>query len=304
MPSPVPAGYTRGPIFFIGALTTPAAEARLLQRFWAEAGGFGARLVIVPAGETGRAQAAHYRDVLQGLESDSVDILAAATRAEALRPENAARVQAATGILLAGPDALRLASAMGGTPLAQAIRRANAQSKAVAGVGSSAAILCQHMLAGGAAAAGSASAAPYTHRRAVAFAPGLGIVNRVVLDAALPLAPVAQPADRAERAARLVSAVAHNPFLVGVSLDADTGAAIYADATMEIFGDGSALVVDGAQLQHSGLHDAALGEPFSVAGMHLHGLSRGYTFNFDTRRVRAPEPADASLQTAALKAAF
>jgi cyanophycinase len=132
----------------------------------------------------------------------------------------------------------------------------------------------------------------------VAFAPGLGIVNRVVLDAA------ALPGGRAEALARLVSAVAHNPFLVGVSLAPGTGAAIYPDATMEIFGDGSALVVDGALLYRADLLDAAPGEPFSVAGMTLYGLDRGYTFNFDTRRVRAPELAEASLQTEAIKAAF
>jgi cyanophycinase len=301
VPSPVPAGYTRGPIFFTGALTAPAAEARLLQRFWAEAGGFGARLVLVPAGGQGRAAAEHYRAVLQGLESDSVEIVDASTRAAARLPENAARVQAATGILLAGPDVLRLAGTIGGTPLAQAIRRANAQGKAVAGVGPAAAILCQHMLAGDPGGPALATGAPYTRRRAVAFAPGLGIVNRVVLDAA---AQQAGRAEATEALARLVSAVAHNPFLVGVSLDADTGAALYADTTMDIFGEGGALVVDGAHFYAADLLDAAPGAPFSVAGIELHGLTRGYTFNFDTRRVRAPEAADASLQTEAVKAAF
>lgn len=295
MPSPVPAGYTRGPIFFLGALTSPAAQARLLQRVWAEAGGFGARLVLISAGAHALAAAEDTRRRLLDLEGDSVEILAAPTRAAAHDPRAVARVQAATGILLTGADAQRLAAVVGGTPLAQAIRRANAQGKAVAGVGASAAILCQHMLAAG---AGAPEGAPYTRRRAVSFAPGLGIVNRIVLDTAL------QPPAAAESLARLVSAVAHNPFLVGLGLDADTGAALYPDTTVEIFGDGAALVVDGAQLHHADLLDAAPGEPFSVAGMMLYSLRRGETFNVDTRHVGAPAPDDATLQTEALKAAF
>lgn len=299
MPSPVPAGYTRGPILFIGALTGAAAEAKLLQRFWAEAGGFGARLVVIPTGEQGRSQAEHYRRLLMELESDSVEILDAATRAAAQSAEHAARVHAATGILLAGPHALRLASTMGGTPLAQSIRRANAQGKAVGGIGPAAAILCQHMLAEETpVGTGADEAAPFMHRRLVHFAPGLGIVNRVVLDAGT------APDGPAGHLARLVAAVAHNPFLVGVSLDANTGAAIYPDTTMEVFGAGGALVVDGSHLQHTDLHDVDAGRPFSVVGVQLHALGRGYTFNFDTRAVRAPEPADATLQSEALKAAF
>lgn len=292
MPSPVPAGYTRGPILFLGEIQSPAAEQKLLQRFWDEAGSYGARIVLIesPAAALNE-KGSFFAAQLAEWECDSVTLLTVATRTDARQSAAVEKVHAATAILFLGDDPLRLAMYLGGTPLAQGVRRANAQGKAVGAVGGCASILCQHMIAVHPLAGDAPSI------RSVHFAPGLGIVNRMALDAALPGNSSRLATDR------LLAAVAHNPFLVGVRLDADTGAVIYPDTTLEIFGDGSALLVDGHQIIETNLYEASADTPLTVVGAQVHVLGRGYTFNFDTHEIRPPA-ADAALQVEAVKAAF
>ncbi len=233
MPAPTPAGYTRGSILFINQCITAQAENALLQHFWEEAGAYGARLVLLAADDAGKALAAHCTALFQSWESDSVHILAVESREAALHPATLSEVEGATGILFLGANPLRLASVLGGTPLAQAIRRSNARGKIIGGYGQAAALLCEHMIAFD---HNDEERLPLLRRHQIQFAPGLGITNRLVLDTT-----PTDPADGWNRLARLLCAVAYNPFLAGVGLEVNTGAAIYADNTLEIFGENSAL---------------------------------------------------------------
>ncbi|MFN8440506.1 MAG: hypothetical protein U0175_07055 [Caldilineaceae bacterium] len=88
------------------------------------------------------------------------------------------------------------------------------------------------------------------HRQLIQFAPGLGIVNKLVLMVLL------TPNDSAgDRISRLLTAVAYNPFLIGVSLEADTGITLYANDSFDVFGQNNVLVVDGQGLQYTNLHE-------------------------------------------------
>jgi cyanophycinase-like exopeptidase len=107
-------------------------------------------------------------------ECDKLDDIITPDRVSARQEEYSHLVEQATGIVLVGDDPLQWAAILGGTPLAQMIRRANARSKLVAGVGAVGAFLCQHII--------SAGAQPATLRGAVSFGPGLGLVNRIVVD--------------------------------------------------------------------------------------------------------------------------
>jgi cyanophycinase len=296
MPALVPAGYTRGAILFLGPFAAPAAEAKLLQRFWNEAGAYGSRILIVACARTASIQGSRIRQVLADWESESVETLLLEKREQAANSEGLDAVARATGILIVGEQPLRLAGLLGGTALAQAIRRANAQNKVICGVGGGATLLCQHMML---PAESAPAAGPLVHRDMVNFAPGLGIVNRLVLDAR---GENAEPAG--DPLGRLLAAVAFNPFLVGVHLQADTGAVVYPNTVMEIFGDRSALVVDGMQMRHNSLPDAAPGQALSLLGVQIHVLGSGCTFTFDTRVVAAPGESDLTLGREAIKAAF
>ena len=209
-----------------------------------------------------------------------VVVLPVQGRSEARNEGLPGLVDNATGILLVDGNPLRFTSILGGTPVAQAIRRANARGRVVAGIGRAGAALCQHMIA-----FDYRKQLPdvFLHRSLIQFAPGLGIVNRLALDC-----DEETGSHFRTHLSRLLTAVAYNPFLIGMALDPDTGAALYADSTLEIFGFGSAMIVDGWQVSYTDLHEHADDAPLSVLGAALHLLSAGYTFNLDTHTAARP----------------
>lgn len=282
MPALVPPGFTRGPILFIGSDANRPIDAPLLQRFWTEAGSYGARILIVPTAAT-QAAADPYVQLFTQWEAGAVNVLTVQNRTEAQQALHLALIDQATAILILDGNPLRFASILGGTPVAQAIRRANARGKIVAGIGRGGAILCQHMLV---FEPSLAAPEPFLHRRLIQFAPGLGIINRLVLD-------VANGAEGLQAGlSRLLTAVAYNPFLVGVNLEPGVGVAIYAESTLEVFGTGSVLLVDGAGISYTNVHESEREESLSLIGVQLHVLARGYTFNFDQRTVHQPVSSD------------
>ena len=87
---------------------------------------------------------------------------------------------------------------------------------------------------------------------------------------------------------RLLTAVAYNPFLIGLALDPNTGIVVYANSTLEVFGAGSALVVDGWQLEHIDIDVHEADVLMNVTGVTIHMLSAGYTYNLDTHSASGP----------------
>jgi cyanophycinase len=215
---------------------------------------------------------------------DSLEVLPVRQRADAHDAKLAALIDNATGILLSDGNPLRFTSILGGTPVAQAIRRANARGRVVAGIGRAGAVLCQHMIAFDYRQA-LTQALPdvFLHRSLIQFAPGLGIINRLALDCDEEVGSHFRT-----HLSRLLTAVAYNPFLIGLALDPDTGAAVYADSTLEIFGAGSAMLVDGWQMTHTDLYEHAEDAPLSVTGVQMHMLARGYTYHLDSHTANHP----------------
>lgn len=279
MPAPVPPGFTRGPIIFMGPLTENLAFERMMQSFWDEAGSYGARILIAPTAAPEDNQIERYRRWLRDAEVESVELLSVADRRAAADPGIVALVDAATGILVTDGNPLRFVGMLGGTPVAQAIRRANARGRVICGVGQGGAVLSQHMILPGAPPVSPEMLMPSLIR----FAPGLGIVNRVAFDCDAEMGT-----NLRTHLPRLLTAVAYNPFLIGVALDPNTGAVIYANSTLEVFGSGAALIVDGWQMEQTTLFATAMDEPFQVSGVEVHTLMHGYTYNLDVHQAKAP----------------
>ena len=145
-------------------------------------------------------------------------------------------------------------------------------------------MLCQHMIAFDYRQSLLQSMPDvFLHRSLIQFAPGLGIINRLALDCDDEVGSHFRT-----HLSRLLTAVAYNPFLIGLALDPDTGAAVYADSTLEIFGAGSAMIVDGWQMTHTDLYEHADDAPLSVTGVQMHMLARGFTYNLDTHTANRP----------------
>ena len=109
-------------------------------------------------------------------------------------------------------------------------------------------------------------------------APGLGLTNRFIID---------QHFRQRDRLGRLATALAFNPFAIGIGLDEDTAAFIGPDNTLEVEGSGSVTVIDAADLQFSSMDRADEGDAVCLLGLGVHMLVHGATFNLHTRRAGA-----------------
>lgn len=292
MPAPVPPGYTRGPLIFMAASAAQPGDA-MPQWLWREAGGYGARLVLITVEAAHAVTLNALAERMTSLECDQVMQMAIPNRHEARNEAHAASVAQATAIVLVGDEPERWAVTLGGTPLAQAIRRANARSKIVAGIGAVSTFLCQHIIAPG--------YDKTTLRGAVTFAPGLGLVNRLVVDVAARTRDASDTnhsdtdhsdtsysdrdhndRDHEERTMRLLAAVAANPFLIGVGMAAGSAAILYSDNTLQASGPNSIAVVDGQQVEAVELDAGVEG----IVGARHYILHTGEGFNLDDHTFR------------------
>ena len=80
-----------------------------------------------------------------------------------------------------------------------------------------------------------------------------------------------------------MTALAFNPFAVGIGLDEDTAAFIAPDNTVHVEGSGGITVVDAAEVQFSSMDHINEGRPVCLLGVKLHILTQGATFNLHTR---------------------
>ena len=272
MPSKPSPTSPRGFIVPIGGAEKKKADRVILSRFVRLAGGADARLVVLPTASEMADTGDRYRRLFEDLGAESVEVLPIVERREAYDDGCLRVLEEATGIFLTGGNQLRLSTILGGTPVAQAIRRLNAAGVHVGGTSAGAAVLPEHMIAGGASG--------HTPRAdGVILAPGLGLTNRLVVD---------QHFRQRDRLGRLLTAVSFNPFAVGVGLDEDTALFLGPDDVFEVVGSGGVTVLDPTHLAYSSMDSAKPGKAVSLIDIRLHVLTAGARFNTETRRATAP----------------
>lgn len=271
MPSKVEDGAQRGWIIPIGGAEEKENSREILKRFVAHCGGSDADIVVIPTASQLADTGARYEKIFGDLGAKLVTAMDFDTRRDGEEQGRIARLKSATGVFFTGGNQLRLSTILGGTSVAKALRQMNAAGVHMAGTSAGAAFISEHMIA-----FGEEGSSPIAG--AVRLAPGLGLTNRFIID---------QHFRQRDRLGRLTTALAFNPFAVGIGLDEDTAAFIGPDNTLEVEGSGAITVVDASQLQFSSLDRIDDGEPVCLLGLNIHILVRGATFNLHTRRASA-----------------
>ena len=110
------------------------------------------------------------------------------------------------------------------------------------------------------------------------MAPGLGLTNKFIVD---------QHFRERDRLGRLLTALAYNPFAVGLGLDEDTAAFIRPGDTLDVVGSGGITVIDPTELSYSSMDQARRGDPVSLIGIKMHILITGGRFDAVTRQASA-----------------
>jgi cyanophycinase len=262
-----PDNPSRGYIVPIGGAEDKVGPEVILKRFVQLCGGRNAHIAVIPTASELRSTGRRYEEVFKSLRAPKVSVLHFESRKQCEDPEEISILEKATGVFLTGGSQLRLGTMLGGTTAARAIRVMNERGVHVAGTSAGAAFLSEHMIA-----YGDEGSTP--HAGMVTMAPGLGLTNRILVD---------QHFRQRDRLGRLLTALAFNPFGVGIGLDEDTAAFIAPDETLEVVGSGAVTIVDPSGIEYSSMDAAKLGEPVSLIGVKLHVIVRGGAFNLHTR---------------------
>ncbi len=265
--SKVAEGQQRGWIIPIGGAEEKENAPQILQRFVRVAGGSNADIVVIPTASQLRSTGPRYERIFGELGAARVTALDFDTRRDCEEPGRLQRLHQATGVFFTGGNQLRLSTLLGGTPVAKAVRLMNAAGIPVAGTSAGAAFISEHMIA-----FGDEGSTPIAG--SVRLAAGLGLTNRFIID---------QHFRQRDRLGRLLTALAYNPFAVGIGLDEDTAAFIAPDNTVHVEGTGGITVVDAAEVQFSSMDTVNEGRPVCLLGVKLHILTQGATFNLHTR---------------------
>lgn len=272
-PSPEKDGQRRGYVIPIGGAEERTSSAKVLKKFVKLCGGKKARIVIIPTASNLTDTGDKYIEIFEKLEVEKAISLSINERSEASRPDYIEALDNATGIFITGGNQLRLSTILGGTEVAQKIRRLNARGVHVAGTSAGAAIMPEHMIAGG--STGSVPSAD-----GVNLAPGLGLTNALLID---------QHFSQRDRLGRLLTAISYNPFMLGVGIDEDTAIFIDAEQNFEVVGSGAVTVIDPINLSYSSMSSASKKDALSLLDLKLHILSKGCSFNIQERKPYPPK---------------
>ena len=261
----------RGYIIPIGGAEEKFHNPEILDRFVTVCGGMDARIAIIPTASELEDTGRNYEKLFRKIGIKHAQVLQIITREDCQNAEFTDYIDKADGVFMTGGNQLRLSTTLGGTPVAQAIRRRNASGMHVAGTSAGAAFMPEHMIAGGDEGSTPSPAM-------VTMAPGLGLTNNFIID---------QHFRERDRLGRLLTALAYNPFAVGIGLDEDTAAFIRPGDDLEVVGSGGITVIDPTHLSYSSMDIARRGEPVSLIDVKLHILVSGGRFEIQTRRAFA-----------------
>ncbi len=267
-PSSDTGSQKRGYIIPIGGAEEKLHNPAILDRFVEICGGKKARIAIIPTASELEDTGRNYEKLFRKLGIQHARVLPIITREDCQSSENLEYIERADGVFMTGGNQLRLSTTLGGTPVAQLIRRRNAAGMHVAGTSAGAAFMPEHMIAGG--YEGSTPSPDM-----VTLAPGLGLTNSFIID---------QHFRQRDRIGRLLTALAYNPFAVGIGLDEDTAAFIRPGDDLEVVGSGGITILDPSDLSYSSMDKARRGEPVSLIDVKLHILIAGGRFEIAARK--------------------
>jgi cyanophycinase len=272
---PSPNRARRGALIAIGGAEDKVGDRAVLATLVERSGAAGGAIALFPtASKIPNELARTYRAAFAALGVET-RVIRVEKRLDAADPDRVGMLRGVKAAFFTGGDQGRLISLLGGTPMVQAIRRAFADGMTVAGTSAGASALCAHMIA-----QGRRGYAP--KRLSVTMAPGFGLTKRLVVD---------QHFAQRHRIGRLFAAVALNPFLIGVGIDENTAAVVDGYGRLEVVGDGTVTIVDGAHLLHTNIHATGPVEPAAVLGLSVHLLPARHGYNIDARTPLWPEEA-------------
>jgi cyanophycinase len=250
----------RGQLVIVGGAEDRMHDRLILRRFLEDAGGPQARVRLLTAASTvPLAVGDVYRRAFEEIGATDCEPLPLLERDAAFRPEVADAIHEADAIFITGGNQSRLMEVLQDTPAMKALQEAHARrGRCIAGTSAGAAVMSRHMLAQGPTV--------WSPRKdVVATGAGLGL---------LPAAIVDQHFSERGRLARLLSALAQRPDLLGVGVDEDTALIVESGEAIEVIGSGAVTLVDPSSMR-TDIGQIEPQKPIEMLGLRLHTLPAG-----------------------------
>ncbi|TWH58931.1 cyanophycinase [Desulfitobacterium sp. LBE] len=265
--------YVEGRLLIIGGAEDKKGECKILKRFIQEAGGRESRVVVLTAAtEMPEQVGSEYKELFENLGAAEVQVLDIAERVSANRESISQELQKATGIFFTGGDQLRITGILGGTRLGRTLHNLYQRGVIIAGTSAGASAMSDTMIVGGEAGT--------PKKDTLTMAPGLGLLHSVVVD---------QHFAQRGRIGRLLSAIAQNPYVLGVGIDEDTSILVYSDGHFTVVGNQTVTVVDASPTMASNVSEISPGQALVLTPVLMHILSDGYRFDLKRRAASLSE---------------
>ncbi|MBV9217668.1 MAG: cyanophycinase, partial [Acidobacteria bacterium] len=198
-------------------------------------------------------------------------------REDSSNPKSLEKIERADLIFFTGGNQLNVTSLFGGSPMHELFKKRIREGVVVAGTSAGAAMMSTAMIM-----RGTGDAPPSA--QAVELGPGLDLAYGTLIDTHF---------SQRGRHGRLMTAIAHDPQLVGIGLDEET-AAVFRGDTLEVVGNGSVTIVDGTAMSHTDLVYVERGTPIGILDMRIHVLAEGYKYDLTKKLPSAPPIAAAA----------
>ncbi len=263
-----------GHLLVIGGAEDKYNERRILKKFLELAGGDKAEVLIVPvASDFPEFAADVYTQAFRNLGIANPRVLRATSRQDIVHADVEKLTSGVTGVFMTGGDQMRLVSLLGGTKLAEALRKKVRDTNVVmAGTSAGAAAMSTSMIVRG-------EPSSHPHKDAVKLSPGLGFLKNIIID---------QHFSERGRISRLITAVAYNPYNLGIGIDENTAIILDGKGILEVYGQGSTTIVDGSEITFNEIAEVADKEAFSICGVQFHVLRDGLVYNYLDRHPIQP----------------
>ncbi len=230
--------------------------------------------VITTASSIPDEVAPNYKDAFEKLGCLNVGHMRIRNREDAALPEYMDRLNACNCIMFSGGNQLRLSSIFGGTNfLDRLIERYQEGNFLIAGTSAGAMAMSNTMIYEGNAA--------LAHLKGeVKMTSGLGLMQHAIIDSHF---------DQRGRFNRLAQAVAAQPGAIGVGLGEDTGIVVAHGHELTAIGSGSVVIIDGKNIEYNSIGDIEFGMPISVENFTVHIMSKGDTYDVNTRKFKGAD---------------
>lgn len=258
----------QGTLLIVGGAEDKKGKCEILSKFVELSGGKNAMILVITTATEDSARAGQeYTRIFKGLNAGQIEVLDLDSRQKANQPYIEKLLEKSTGIFFTGGDQLRITAMLGGTIANQGLRQAYLQGTVIAGTSAGASVMTNTMIA-----EGDSEEAPKLNT--IKLAPGLGLLEDMVVD---------QHFAQRGRIGRLLSAIAYNPYILGMGIDEDTAVVVYPDATLEVIGSQTVTFIDGRQITYSNVSELSPDQALAIEKVIIHVLPKGYRFDLTTR---------------------